>query len=313
MLGAVAGAWGLTAAGDISAPGTYHRKTEVKFNLARRSYRVHIPRGYDGSAPVPVVVVLHGAFSNAKTIERRSGFSELADQEGFVAVYPQGIGLLGLFRHWNSGHCCGKAHKADLDDVGYVLAVVDDLASSVRIDRTRLYVTGFSNGGMLAHRIAAEQSELIAAAAPVSATIGGQPDRDEPEWTIPSPRIPVPILMIHGRADENVPYEGGQGPKSTGSPIPLSVSRSVDFWVEQNGCEPEPSHASKRGGVLQETWTACRPGAEVSLYSLDGWDHRWPGPEFTDRPEVDEGLRGFDAAPILWEFFRRHRRPASTE
>ena len=70
---------------------------------------------------------------------------ELADREGFVVVYPQGIGLLGMFRHWNSGHCCGKARKTGIDDVAFVLSVVDDVASKLRIDRTRLYVTGFSN------------------------------------------------------------------------------------------------------------------------------------------------------------------------
>ena len=77
---------------------------------------------------------------------------------------------------------------------------------------------------------------------------------------------------------------------------------------------PEPSSASERGGrVLREDWTACRQGAEVALYSLDGWDHRWPGPMFTDRPDTDEELRGFDAARIIWEFFKRHRQPDSAE
>lgn len=298
------------ADGEVSGPGTYKRKMDVRVGLTRRSYYVHVPRSYNGETPMPVVIALHGAFSKAKTLQRRTGFNTLADQEGFIVIYPQGIGLMGMLRHWNSGHCCGKALKDEIDDVGFVMSVVDDVASRLHIDRTRLYVTGFSNGGMLAHRIAAERAASIAAAAPVSATIGGRPAGDEPEWTIPAPAVPVPILMMHGTADEHVPYEGGQGPKSPGKPIPLSVSRSVEFWVKQNGCQPDPSSESERGGrVLRQDWKGCRSDAAVVLYTLKGWDHRWPGPLDLDQPEADdEALRGFDAARIIWDFFKRYRK-----
>jgi polyhydroxybutyrate depolymerase len=84
-----------------------------------------------------VVLALHGAFSTARKFERESGLSLLADREGFLVVYAQGIGLGDLFRHWNSGHCCGKARKMNLDDVGFALAAVDDVARRNPVDRAR--------------------------------------------------------------------------------------------------------------------------------------------------------------------------------
>ena len=115
-----------TGARQPLRPGTHKVLVDQRVSGVRRSYYVHVPAGHDGTTPLPVVVALHGAFSTAREFERESGFSLLADRESFIVVYPQGIGLGDLFRHWNSGHCCGKARKMNLDDVGFVLAAVDD-------------------------------------------------------------------------------------------------------------------------------------------------------------------------------------------
>src|SRR5579863_9535563 len=181
-------------------PGTHKVLIDQRVSSVRRSYYVHVPAGHDGNTPLPVVVALHGAFSTAREFERESGFSQLADRERFIAVYPQGIGLGDLFRHWNSGHCCGKARKMNLDDVGFVLAAVNDVARRNPVVWARLYLVGFSNGGMLAYRIAAEHPEVVAAVAVVSGTIGGAPSAGEPEWSIVQPKRPVSVLAVHGRA-----------------------------------------------------------------------------------------------------------------
>jgi polyhydroxybutyrate depolymerase len=265
----------------------------------RRSYYVHVPAGDDGTTPLPVVVALHGAFSTAREFERESGFSGLADRERFLVVYPQGIGLGDLFRHWNSGHCCGKARKMKLDDVGFALATVDDVARRNPVDRARLYFVGFSNGGMLAYRIAAERPEAVAAVAVASATIGGVPAANEPEWSVPRPRQPVPVLALHGRADTHVPYDGGRAAQSRGKSSAISVARSIGFWVDADGCDREPRVESMGAGrVERQAWTGCRDDSEVVLYSLDGWGHEWP---------KANSLGGFDAAATIWRFFERHR------
>lgn len=281
-------------------PGTHKVLVDQRVGGIRRSYFVHVPAGSDGTTPLPVVLALHGAFSTARKFERESGLSLLADREGFLVVYPQGIGLGDLFRHWNSGHCCGKARKMNLDDVGFALGAVDDAARRNPVDRSRLYVVGHSNGGMLAYRIAAERPEIVAAVAAVSATIGGVPAANEPEWTVPRPARPVPVLALHGRADENVPYDGGRAAKSRGKSSTISVTRSVGRWVDADGCDPGAQVEMMNGGrVERQSWSGCGDGAEVVLYSLDGWGHDWP---------KADSLGGFDATATIWRFFERHRR-----
>jgi polyhydroxybutyrate depolymerase len=280
-------------------PGTHKVLVDQRVSGVRRSYYVHVPSGHDGTAPLPVVVALHGAFSTAREFERESGFSRLADRERFLVVYPQGIGLGDLFRHWNSGHCCGKAKRMKIDDVGFVLATVDDVARRNPVDRTRLYLVGFSNGGMLAYRIAAEHPQVVAAFAVASGTIGGVPAANEPEWSVPQPKQPVPVLVLHGRADTHVPYDGGRAAQSRGRSSAISVARSIGIWVDADGCDPEPHVESMGGGqVERQVWSGCRDDAEVVLYSINGWGHEWP---------KENSLGGFEAGATIWRFFERHR------
>ena len=152
---------------------------------------------------------------------------------------------------------------------------------------------------MLAYRIAAEHPEVVAAVAVASATIGGAPAANAPEWSVLSPKQPVAVLAIHGRDDTNIPYVGGRGAQSHGKSNAISVARSIEFWVVADGCRPEPQAESLGGGqVTRQAWSGCRENAEVVLYSLDGWGHEWP---------KESALGGFDAGAVIWRFFERHR------
>lgn len=284
------------------APGMHKVLTAERVSGVRRSYFLRVPAGYDGSSALPVVLAVHGAFSTARELESLARLGRLADRDGFLVIYPQGIGLGDFFRHWNSGHCCGKARTLDLDDVGFALGAVDDAARRIPLDRGRLYVMGHSNGGMLAYRIAAEHPEAVAAVAVVSGTIGGTPSADEREWEVRRPARPVPVLAIHGRADESIPYDGGRGGASHGTSSTISVARSIALWVDAGRCAPRPAFETMNGGPVQkESWSACADDAEVVLYSLDGWGHEWPD---------GAALPGFDATEIIWQFFKSHRRDA---
>ena len=176
----------------IAGPRTYKNHLGMGFNGVRRSYLVHVPSGYGPEKPLPLVVVIHGAFDTAKGIEKFSGFSMLADRENFVVLYPNGMGLFGYLQHWNAGHCCGKAVNDNWDDVGFVAATIEDVQARLKIDADRIYMVGFSNGGMLTYRFAAERGGILAAAAPMAASIGGKPSEDAPEWRIPKPANPEP-------------------------------------------------------------------------------------------------------------------------
>jgi polyhydroxybutyrate depolymerase len=276
----------------------------------RRSYRVRVPESYTPARPWPLVVVIHGAFSSAREIERHSRFSELADREGFIALYPNGMGLFGKLRHWNAGHCCGKAARDRVDDVGFVMAALAEVQNQLNVDPRRIYAVGFSNGGMLVHRLGAERPEVWAALAPLSGAPGGRKDPKQPLWRVPDPEVPVPVLLMHGVRDDQIPYKGGPVRGEAGAREYLSVEATARFWVRSNGCQDPPeTRTLLEGTVTVSTWKNCRDGVEVQHYRLEEWGHAWPGKPFTTEI-LDEKhpFLCFDAAEVTWRFFQRHAR-----
>lgn len=273
---------------DEIRPGTYERVMDRWSGGFRRSYRLHIGAGYEGR-PLPLVVVLHGGFSSADLLARRSRLDLLADEEDFVVVYPNGTGISGFARHWNAGHCCAFAKSRRIDDIGFVADVIDEVEQHVAIDERRIYLVGHSNGGMLAYRFAAVRAERVTAVATASSSILGALESDQPGVRMPIPARPVPLIVFHGREDPRVPYD--------------HVARSLDWWAKQNGCDPVPSESRLfGGGALRSRWSGCRGGARIDLYSLVDFGHSWPGAYFTDELE-DDPLAGFDAGSVLWGFF----------
>lgn len=280
-----------------------------KYDGFTRTYRLYVPQGYDPLKSYPVVIAIHGAFSTAAYHEQRTGFSSLADEEGFVVIYPNGIGLFGWLQHWNAGHCCGKALADDVDDVGFILATLDDAASKVSIDRTRVYVTGFSNGGMMTHRLGAERGDRFAAIAPVAGAIGGSEHPGAQLWQLPRAVRALPVMLVHGDRDDRVPYLGGPRPDKPDAQQYLPVAAAVDYWLRQNGCLGTPASALVYNGrVEQQLWQHCARNTQVQLLTVNDWRHTWPGP---DDPTNDEApdLYGFDAARVIWAFFKRYRLP----
>ena len=290
-------------------PKTYKNSMDIRIMGARRTYLVHIPSGYNPQKPLPLVVVIHGAFDTAQGMEKFSGFSDLADREKFIVMYPNGMGIFGFFQHWNAGHCCGKAASDKVDDVGFVAAAIEDVRSRLKIDRDRIYMVGFSNGGMLAYRFAAERGDLLAAVAPLAASIGGQASEAAPEWRIPDPIQPLSVITFHGLADDDITYKGGISLHRGGTQTFWPVETSIEFWVRHNDCNPKAAATSlNNGNVHIKSWTICRNDTEVALYLIENWGHVWPGRYFTADLAEDDPLRNFDAAEIIWDFFKSHRR-----
>ena len=208
--------------------GTLLYTTPLHYGPLTRTYLMHVPRNYDGVEARPLVLVLHGAFSTAGEMERRSGFSPLADREGFFVAYPNGIGLFGFLQHWNAGHCCGLAKMDNVDDVGFLCCVIGDVSRRFRIDASRIYVVGHSNGGMLAYEFARARCRNTAAIAVVAGTLGSAPNAQERPEMVGPPQYPVPLLAIHGWDDQTVPVEGGT--RSFNGPRYASVFDSVGAW-----------------------------------------------------------------------------------
>lgn len=299
----------LPQSGDTPS-GTYIKKLPITVMGVRRSYLVHVPPDYQTAGSLPLVVVIHGAFSTAGEFERQSGFSELADREKFIVVYPNGAyGILGFLQHWNAGHCCGKAAAENINDTGFLDAVIADVSERLTIDTHRVYMVGFSNGGMMAYRYAAERSEVVAAMAAVAASIGGRASEVDPVWVIPPPARPVPLIAFHGEEDRNVPYDGGRSPAKEGTREYFSVEQSINFWVQHNKCLEVPRRDALYNGLIsRQIWGDKVRDECVVLFSLEEWGHIWPGTYFTDSLEDDNPLKGFDAAEIIWQFLRGHPR-----
>ena len=308
---AVALAGGTTCAGGGAntpiapplIPAGDHDRSIIHDELTR-TYKLHVPPQYDGSAALPLVIMFHGGFGNAENASLHYGWREKADAEGFFAVFPQGVGIVPT---WHATHCCGEALLTNVDDLGFVKALVIELQSILLIDTDRMYATGMSNGGMLTHRLGANLSTIFAAIAPVAGTIGGQFASDGVVVRPRRPLGPMPIIMFHGTADEHVNYYGGPTVlTTTGGRVDLSVAESTGFWVEANGVGPTITTVTSGGGnVIAETWARQRNSADVVLYTVVGQGHAWPG-GIRPRPGADEPSTDVSATDVIWDFFVAH-------
>ena len=291
------------AVGSI-APGNY--ALTLGPDGDQRKVILHIPPAYVDDSKLPLLIVLHGGGGTGEQVQRQSQMDRYADEFGFVVAYPNGSGRLedAIFT-WNSGHCCGYALEHNVDDLGFLSAVIDSLNKQYAIDPNRVYVTGMSNGAMMAYRAGAELSDKIAGIAPVAGTIGGQVRYKYPAVFPDDPSEPVSVIAFHGMQDQHVLYEGGLGPESiTQGRIDLSVERSIAFWANADGCDPEPSTETiADGNIIIDTYSGCEAGSEVMLVTIVDGLHAWPGGQ---RGLLDEPTQDISASEMMLEFFLEH-------
>lgn len=264
-------------------------KHTVDLPSGERTYLAHRPEQAAPASGYPLVVMLHGGFGSAQQAERSYGWDDLADAEGVLVVYPD-----GLDRTWNAGSCCGRSASGNVDDVGFIGAVVADVANLVRVDASRVYATGMSNGAMMAYRLACETS-TFAAIAPVAGD----------QMVACSARAPASLLHIHGTADTSVPLDGSPGDgvgRVNGPPI----EQVVDSWRTTDGCA---AFTSITKGVVTTRTATCLDGRGVTLVLVDGAGHQWPGSGSTGSPGADKPSDAFDATRLIWEFFAAHPKP----
>jgi polyhydroxybutyrate depolymerase len=277
--------------------------TETRFirvNGIERSYLIHLPSGYNAQSDWPLVIALHGGGGSPAQFARDTAFSDEADKESFIVVYPHGTGTLEV---WNAIHCCGSAFDKNVDDVGFISALIDDLIQTQQVDPKRVYATGHSNGGMLAYRLGAELSEKIAAISVSAGTIGGRADLRSPEVRIQEPAEPLSVLVFHGKLDQNVRHDGGITVKGViKGRYDLSVAQSVGFWVAADRCTGQPQ-ISRAGNITISDYTACEQQTEVTLYTIANQGHAWPG---GSNGLIDIPTKEISATQLSWAFFKAH-------
>ena len=237
-------------------------------------------------------------------MELTTRFSRLADEQGFVVVYPN-----ARMRLWNGDPTDEPAGgPAAPDDARFIEVLIDALLEEYAIDASRVYVCGASNGALMAQRLACSLTDRFAAAASVMTTLPADWDR----FCVPAG--PIPMLLLHGLDDPFFPSEGGL---VHGGPLTAneygSIADMVAFWVSNNGALSPPAtenlpDADPDDGttVWRETYAAGADGAEVVFYGIDGGGHTWPGSVPAMEPLLGATSQDIDASRVIWDFFAQH-------
>lgn len=254
-----------------------------------REYLIYVPSTYSPEDAAPLIFVFHGLGADKENM-LGTHFNSYAEQTGHIVIYPDAL-LSFLGTAWNSGTIL----NSNVDDVGFVLALIDTVSATYNINDRRIYACGFSMGGIMSNRLGCEQSEVFAAIGSVSGPFASG-IRDN---CVPSRHMPY--IYVHGTGDGTVPYGG--------SPI-LGTSSAMSTmirWASHNGCEAEatveqvPDTADQEYHVERYSYTSCDEDAEVIHYRIDGWPHSWP-------------LTGWNinATEEILNFFARHELPDET-
>lgn len=272
-----------------------------------RSLHLFVPQQALDAPPasMPLLLVLHGGGGDAAFMARVTRFDALAQRDGFIVAYPQGIN-----GNWNDGR---PELDNGVDDVGFIAAVIDALVAEYPIDGARIYATGLSNGGQMCFRLAFDLGDRIAAIAPVAALLS------ESLAVRPRPS-PMPALVIFGRDDPITPFEGGTvGGAGLRRGDVLSADATGEFWISVNRADATPLIETLPDRDALDGTRASRArhaplaagAAEFQFITIEGGGHTWPGgvqylPVFV----IGRTSRDFSASEEIWMFLSRQSRSA---
>lgn len=275
-----------------------------------RTYRLALPRDYDGSKPLPLVLSFHALGASAKHQAAVDGLELTAFTGELAVVHPEGTTPAGLGGpSWNALRSLESEHPAlAVDDVGFVDELLDLLESELCLDTNRVWATGFSIGAMFSARLACEMPDRIAAAASVAALL----QADECEGT-----TGLSLLHIHGDKDEVTPFDGGHGTLTSTydgaaasavlSAASVSVAHEISAYAKRNGCDPAPDTQTLGQSVESHTYRACADN-DLVLYVVHGAGHTWPTLEVTEGTDERYGATSheIDATQLALEWFNEH-------
>jgi polyhydroxybutyrate depolymerase len=288
-----------------SGPGSiYDIHREIQSGGLTRTYMTHVPSSYEkGSSRTALVLAFHGHGGEGAGMEKLSHLSEVADREGFIVVYPDGVD-----GGWNDGRQ-PPGQNTGVDDVGFTRDLVKAVESRYAIDPGRVYATGMSNGGFMCFRLACDAPDLIAAIAPVGALMGADLANRN------TSTAPVSVLVVEGTDDPFVPWEGGAvGGGFAGRGDALSAAGTIEYWVKLDGCSEKPESSplqnnvpDDRTEVSTQIYRGGRNGTEVELITVDGGGHTWPnGWQYLPRRIIGNTSTEIDASWTAWKFFDDH-------
>jgi len=288
-------------------------KETLEHGEFERYFEYYLPSGYEEEDSLPVVFSFHGLGSSAEDQRQLTGFTEVAEKEDFIAVFPESTELEGEHpslpelpgaeKQWNTGMPTSLQHEAGVDDVGFTGEIVDRLTDNYAADESRIYTTGMSNGGMFSYVLAVELSDRIAGAASVTAPMTVNLVEQEPQR-------PVSMVIMMGDEDPIVSYEGD------GVSI-LSIEDTVNYWKHVNGItdEPEESYLEETADddptrVKKTHYTGGENDTEIALYTIEGGGHTWPGGhQYLPEEQIGRTTGHMDGSEVIWEHLKEHSLP----
>jgi poly(3-hydroxybutyrate) depolymerase len=277
-----------------SRPPARKVDTDISFKVKGRDRRAFVVNAPTDGTTRPAVIALHGGMGSAAVMRANSGFDAVARAEGFMVVYGEGTEF-GEARHaWNTGFLL-RRQVQDADDIAYFDTLIDTIVRDHGADPARIFMTGGSNGGMMTFVYAVARPERLAAAAPVVASM----------FTFDTtPSVPLPILIINGAKDDEVPIEGGMSRnplvrRAQEAPY-KPLEEVVRFWVGVNRSDQRPEVETR--GTVTTTVHAATPEGAVTEFVVDSaGGHGWPGSR--SRREGSAPIEAFSGAQRVWEFF----------
>jgi len=259
-----------------------------------RKYIVYVPTSYDSNQKTPLVLFFHGGEGDMVSASQNYGWQQKSEQSGFIVAFLNGASPLqsGKLATWNAGNCCSYARNTNSNDVGFTQVAIQDLKSKFNIDADRIFATGFSNGGMLSHRLACEMAGTFRAIAAVAGT----------DNTIScSPAQPVPVLHIHALDDDHVLFNGGVGPafNNPGQVTDFtSVAETAARWVNRDHLSATSTRVLSVPGAYCDLYTSTQTSVQVKVCVTETGGHSWPG---SGQSGASQAISGND---MIWSFFQ---------
>jgi polyhydroxybutyrate depolymerase len=261
-----------------------------------RTYHVHLPPAASAGKPLPLLLALHGRLGDGAGQAKLTGFNAVTDQYGFIVVYPD-----GYQRSWADGRGTTPADRSGVDDVAFLGAILDQVMASEKVDASRVYAAGMSNGGFMTERLGCDLARRFAAIGIVAANF------DQKLAARCAPSHPLPVLLIHGSDDPLVPEAGGP---LEGEPV-LSTADTVARWAALASCHATPAATQlptpvdDGTSVTRSTYSGCAGGARVVYYDVSGGGHTWPGGfQYLPASIIGKTSHNLDASATIWQFFQ---------
>lgn len=271
-----------------------------------REFILHIPEHHERLNNIPLLIAVHGGAGTARGMIglTKGRFNELADECGFLVIYPQGLG-----KSWNDGRQdpISYAHENDIDDIGFFSKLILKMIEEYKADPGQVCVTGISNGGFMSVRVSRDLADQVKAVVPVCAAI----PLDAKDAHLSSPSMNV--LFINGTEDPLIPYNGGTvevlGEKRG---MVLSTDETIRIFVTRNGCSDIPEteeleDKDPRDGtrVIREEYTNTETGNKVVLLKVIDGGHTWPGGwQYLREKWIGRTSMDINACNEIWSFLR---------